>query len=668
MHGITRIRTRAALAALALSVAAGGWQENTPESKGAAQAATRSAAVVQVANTPPDKPKAEPAESTPYERHLLEQLAIVQQDAERLGELLEGLDEQVPGMAEFTAGLFSIDAELLADPEFGVAAVELRLRQFRETPTTPDDSAGLDHLASRRYAEAVAAFERSAAALEGRGLPYLFMGVAHLERGDWQSAAEALAHAVGEADCEPTAELLHAWASACAADPPADDAEAGLRYAEAFFALGGMPDDDNPMGLLFTNSLHFNESDALAWAEGALFNLRFGDVAELIDVYETTDDPRLAEAIAFGLLPRERPDTRLADLAQRFPDDPALALAVAWDGYMAMDPVTLELEWVQVQAVLEQAAQRDPGNGAYAFLSVFPYHVIDHRIYEEYERWEEDPRFHPGRPLTDPEIAVLRRAADHDRFEPPGAHLRAQAIGLRRQLYGGFASRIDVNTGVTQLGKLRELARRYPNTARRLAGQGRLDEALELGEMLVILADRYGGDRLLSRLVSNSILALFAREWGELAQDLDAPELARYALTRYLKTWRMSGAAGDLSMALLVPEVLPVMRLRSSADALVLTLGGDEGTMSFDAYLLGLRNDTDHPPEEMLERLDGFLHDVEDTRQSVGDYGQKAIMHLADLRDARALPALRELAAAEDTGLFTDALVQWALGRIEDAE
>ncbi|MEM9415949.1 MAG: hypothetical protein AAGA29_10815 [Planctomycetota bacterium] len=606
-------------------------------------------------------------EPTPYERYLDNQRGDARELADRAGELVDGLNDREDGAGDFLSGLLSLDA--MADPTERLAAIEQRRRRFLETPATPHDIEGLDHLAAGRYDAAAEAFGASVETRGGRGLPHLFAGIAHLERGDWQSAAESLSHALGDEHCEPTAGLLHAWARSCADAPPVDDATAGLRFAEAFFASGGLGEIEP--AVLMSGRFRFNESSALAWAEGTLFNLRHERVAELLESYETTDDPRLAEAIAFGLTQRQVPDARLDDLARRFPDDASLTLAAEWAEYMAMEAEELQLAWMHAQALVEREAQRDPGNGAYAFMSVFPFHVIDMSVYDDYSKWDEDPDYDPGRPLTEAETAALLRAAQAPRFEYPGASLRGRAIELRESLYGGFALRLDVNPSIIQLRKIREVARRYPNTFARLVEADRFDEAVALGEAVVVVAECYGGsdsgDRLLARLVSQSVQMLVAYEWAKHAGATGDRALLQRTLELHIHNWRMTSGAADLSMAMLLAEVLPIARLRKATDALSLTLGQGEGSPGYAAYLLGMRHDTDPTVEDELEDLAWIVDRPEDERLHIGDYNQRSIVCLADRGEERALPALRKIAADEDHA-FVAMLAQWAINRIENTE
>ncbi|MEM1354215.1 MAG: tetratricopeptide repeat protein [Planctomycetota bacterium] len=553
--------------------------------------------------------------------------------------------------------MFGLDA--LGDPTARLQQIEIRLKAYRSTPHHGSDLVGLGHLLSGDLGQARAAFESSLNEDPDAEVALLFLGIVHLEAGRWAEAYDVLKQAEQHRRCMPTAELLSAWAKRCAEQPPADRVSIGLHLLAAIDAL---PPVEFDLSRAIAERFHYNESDVLRWAQVVAYDLRYTTVQSMLAKAKQARDPRfaLAAVTAFDHVPSV--DAELVDLLMRFPDDPRLRLHHAWRDLISLDDESLEEAWPHAQVWVDRALVRDPGNGAYELMRVSP---VCRWTEIEGDQGQLDYR-DDSEPYSPDEMKSLRRALGAPRFEYPGDEVLSEAHRLRREVWGGFARRDNLPAMGIRLGTVRNIARRYENTFDKLSAQGRLDEAVDLGETLIGVASRAsvkaGDNPWMNSITGLSVRAMVAHKLQDYAAKTNDAALMRQAVLLIVECRRSRFMVSQMAEKQLLVERLPVQAGREAFDALCekIALADDAGLGP--VYRQMIRSHPDRSPDRLLTLLRAESHLPHNDRGYLFEW---AIIALTDLRDAEALPTLRAL--TEDESLYYRTLSKWAVTQFEAA-
>lgn len=583
----------------------------------------------------------EPAR-TPYDKLLDEESARAVARAQKAAGIAQAIGEDDLGLIDELFGFAD-----MADPTARLKQIEHRRKVFRETKSNEHDIAGLDHLMAGRYADAEQAFGRSLAQDPGRGTATLFRGIAALEQGAWARSSAMFEQASGDKACQPLAGLLLAWAKRCVADPPASDAEAGLHLVKA---RAGIKMPKGNLATAMAGLMFFNECDALYWAQGVSYNLRWDKIQAALKQQPDPLRPHdsLARLVAFtstGTL-----DEELSALAKQYPNDPLIAKHLALVTYQRMSNEELLEAWPQIQAWVDAQIKADPGNGLYYLMRVKPIYDFKDWVADDGEPMFEDI----SEPLSREEITALRLTLISLSIEHPGQAVMAEAARLRTQMLGGFGKPGLMPLIGIKHGWFRSIYRRYPNTFKQYVAAGDLKKAMELSKLLVAVSkkiaetdsDAHGMGRMMVRACES----MLAWTWIEHAEETKDAALMRWAIDMLVHTDRDSRRVYGLLGIMGVMDFLPVTRMRTSVNALAKVEAGQ--AVSRSLYQFALRDGK--PVEKRLENLKLKIEGSEDA-WSV----ERSIIALAALREREAVPLLRELLANDE--LLIAELARWAL-------
>lgn len=597
-----------------------------------------------------------PSKQTPYELWLDEQTIAARVYAERAKQAIGQVDRAVQDVGDAGQGMVDL-LRPLGDPESRLKQIEVLRHGFQSANATDADRAALDHLIAGRYEDAVQTFDASWQADRARGLPALFKGIAQLELGRWADALESLPVAERHAGCLPTATLLRAWAGRCVQAPPANDAEAGLRFLQA---LADLPPLEIGMENAVARRMVYNESDALYWAQGAAYNLRYKDIKALRAESQTTEDPDRATTLTFAFGQPASLDATLIQLGRRFPDHAPTQRHLSMLHIQNLSDEDLRAAWPEVQRLIDEAQGQDPGNGYYDLMRVLPIN--------DFEAVELDDGtvdyIDVAEPYTDAEIAALRRAADAPRFEHPGDTIRRRAYAAWDRQLGVFAEMRGNSLLGLRMLDFRNVLGRYPNSYKAMVQAGRGDEAAELASTLRRLAQR-----ALPEWEPNPTMDLLSigacdfypqQAWMEHAARTGDAELMRASVELMVRQNRRNDFGRSLLDPVMLANVLPVRRIRTAVTQLAQHGKSADSPLCVQVHLWYLnqnRERIDHWMEQLEEDLndgDGKIRD---------DY---ALIRLAVLGHRPALPLISRYLESDD--LYSAELARWAAGQFNRLE
>jgi len=544
----------------------------------------------------------------------------------------------------------------------------VRLKAYRTIALNDHDRAGIAALAAADYAKAKTAFGRSAEADPDRGLPHLLKGIAHLEALAFADALPHLRRAGEDADCQPAAALLGAFAQRCVdaqAKQPRDTWLPFLDAVEQVERERHLADWMDGMGIVLPSD-PFTETPALLRAHAEVIDTAAPAMRKTYAEAQTLEDPTrdipilLAASPRMGQALRAEVDAYLAAL----PADHPLALDAAYhgliDAYLQADGKddreTADDLWAKAHAVAEAGSRAEPGNGYWKLLQIEPREV-----------WRTGPRAEDevtlDLPLTEAERTLLAAAASADHCIAPRERALVEADKLRRRWMGGFAQTPSAMIQWQGLQPSRKLSRRIGQSLRDATTAGDYDGVRAL------LADARQAMAGESPAIITFLVGLtYEAQWrGAMREALREPTPAAFIdqLAESRETGIYHARSTRPMSTVAVSELLPLRLIDEARDA-VLSIDSASRSAQRAVCLRDLSRLTKAERDDLVDSASLRFLDADDVPGSTAEVRMVELGLLGELGDTRGRAAVEAFAGRGDA--VTKRLVTRALARIEAAQ